>query len=480
MPVPNLRKYRALGTYAEEKQTIRDVLELAHKTFNGVGGYVPTFGPAIGMINNAGAGPRLDLQTPLPGNTKAIISGPGGIGSLFWGPTVGDGVQLAHNINVGAVGVGGQKYLAAGRASAVWQGDGEVWISSYATGAAGAGLGAENDLILYNTGQVEITSQGSAGGLKIGGDTQLYRSAADRLRTPDWLIAAGQLQTEHGFSALTPLTSTIAYYAEVPSGQDLIWSVLSASDAQAAFEILGSGKILWGPGGSSARDTNLYRLAADLLKTDDSAIVANTLLVGPATALNAGKAVRTLMATSPDRGEIQAANWGTAYLPLDLQPNGQPVNLPGATSAANALILGGDANLYRSSANNLKTDDTFQTGASVFVDDVVALNQGDHTPTGGAGKLFFGSAWDTNIYRDAANVLRTNDTFKADIDIETLRYLRVGTIANPTTNMDKGIVLSNTAGGAPDTPTGGGFLYVDAGALKYKGSSGTVTTIANA
>jgi hypothetical protein len=32
----------------------------------------------------------------------------------------------------------------------------------------------------------------------------------------------------------------------------------------------------------------------------------------------------------------------------------------------------------------------------------------------------------------------------------------------------------------PATPTGGGHLYVDGGALKYKGSSGTVTTIANA
>ena len=29
-------------------------------------------------------------------------------------------------------------------------------------------------------------------------------------------------------------------------------------------------------------------------------------------------------------------------------------------------------------------------------------------------------------------------------------------------------------------PTGGGVLYVEAGALKYRGSSGTVTTIANA
>jgi hypothetical protein len=38
--------------------------------------------------------------------------------------------------------------------------------------------------------------------------------------------------------------------------------------------------------------------------------------------------------------------------------------------------------------------------------------------------------------------------------------------------------LANQA--APATPTGGGVMYVEGGALKYKGSSGTVTTIAPA
>lgn len=39
--------------------------------------------------------------------------------------------------------------------------------------------------------------------------------------------------------------------------------------------------------------------------------------------------------------------------------------------------------------------------------------------------------------------------------------------------------ISNTT--APtDTPSGGGYLFVESGALKYKGSSGTVTTIASA
>ena len=38
--------------------------------------------------------------------------------------------------------------------------------------------------------------------------------------------------------------------------------------------------------------------------------------------------------------------------------------------------------------------------------------------------------------------------------------------------------LPNTT--APATPTGGGYLYVKAGALYYKGSSGTETKVADA
>lgn len=45
----------------------------------------------------------------------------------------------------------------------------------------------------------------------------------------------------------------------------------------------------------------------------------------------------------------------------------------------------------------------------------------------------------------------------------------------------KGVVGIANANTVPaSNPTGGGILYVEAGALKYRGSSGTVTTIANA
>jgi hypothetical protein len=41
------------------------------------------------------------------------------------------------------------------------------------------------------------------------------------------------------------------------------------------------------------------------------------------------------------------------------------------------------------------------------------------------------------------------------------------------------LTIANTSA-APSTPTGGGVLYVESGALKFRGSSGTITTIAAA
>jgi hypothetical protein len=45
-------------------------------------------------------------------------------------------------------------------------------------------------------------------------------------------------------------------------------------------------------------------------------------------------------------------------------------------------------------------------------------------------------------------------------------------------NKEYNIFIKNIRNSLSDTPSGGGYLYVEDGALKYKGSSGTVTTIA--
>ena len=46
--------------------------------------------------------------------------------------------------------------------------------------------------------------------------------------------------------------------------------------------------------------------------------------------------------------------------------------------------------------------------------------------------------------------------------------------------MARGLFVANNTAVPTGNPVGGGFLYIDAGALKYRGSSGTTTTIAPA
>ena len=87
-------------------------------------------------------------------------------------------------------------------------------------------------------------------------------------------------------------TSWLRLYAE---GQDTQWpepinvtrSVSNANlitgratgDTQDRFHIQVDGVHRWGPGGSSSVDTNLYRSAADTLKTDDSFVVGGSATV---------------------------------------------------------------------------------------------------------------------------------------------------------------------------------------------------------
>lgn len=44
-------------------------------------------------------------------------------------------------------------------------------------------------------------------------------------------------------------------------------------------------------------------------------------------------------------------------------------------------------------------------------------------------------------------------------------------------SMDRGLFIGNASTVPTGNPTSGGFLYVESGALKYRGSSGTITTL---
>src|SRR5262245_28739790 len=115
--------------------------------------------------------------------------------------------------------------------------------------------------------RILLPQQGSSGGLLIGGDANLYRSGSIELKT-DNVLRAGQQ-----FRADTDQASYAALRSLRSAANSILDNYLGA-DVFTAFQILGSGQINWGPGGSTAPDTNLYRAGADVLKTDDALAIA--------------------------------------------------------------------------------------------------------------------------------------------------------------------------------------------------------------
>ena len=81
--------------------------------------------------------------------------------------------------------------------------------------------------------------------------------------------------------------------------------------------------------------------------------------------------------------------------------------------------------------------------------------------------------WFTAASGTAGNAI----TFTSAMTLDASGNLLVGTTSTPTSAV-KVIAMGNAT--APTASITGGILYVESGALKFRGSSGTVTTIANA
>lgn len=223
------------------------------------------------------------------------------------------------------------------------------------------------------------TTKLSDGLLQFQGDTNLYRKAANELATDDELFT---LQGTASQLRLGSLSSQAAIFFGLAS------------------------------------DTNLYRSAANKLKTDDN-FEANTLIAFPT-----GGAGTTAIAT-----------WisGGTENPFSISNDG--VLRWGTSTTAF------DTNLYRYGANLLKTDDTFLSAAGIIAQQNSGgeINIGAYGPSGEAA-ITFGNSHDVNLYRSAADVLKTDDRFDAT---------------------DRGVVTYNVAGAPAPAWAVNGMLAVD-------------------
>lgn len=269
---------------------------------------------------------------------------------------------------------------------------------------------------------------------------------------------AGQVTNPIATSALGRIEAWVAtpdYNIQVSGTGITTYTEYIRQSPQGTVAVIGSSALNWGTG-FGVSDTNLYRAAADVLQTDDQFSIQRALVGDTAFRVRlSGEANNRFYmdgagtqnwgaggASAPDTsiwryGPAIMASSGSLYL-----PNGyiQTGSAAGAAAYFGGITYFGptgtagpwDVNLYRTSANILRTDDHFQAGNFTADNQVFVGSNGKEaihvTPTTGTPGITFGG--DTNLYRATANILKTDDWFEISGNVGF--YGRAATAINAT------------------------------------------------
>lgn len=218
-------------------------------------------------------------------------------------------------------------------------------------------------------------------------------------------------------------------------------------DANEAFRIAVGGVLSWGPGGASGLDTNLYRSAANSLRTDD-AFIADSFAIAAGGALTASGG-------SGLNGVLFASQSGdTAPLRFALYNDGKMEWGPGSVARDNTL--------YRYNANILGVGTSTQAGrfhmfgaatTGIMLSTVVTTDTQNRFRLYADGKQEWGDGTniDTNLYRSAADVLKTDDSFNVGASISHnsagyTTYTEITAPGNAGANAGRLFVEDNGAG----------------------------------
>lgn len=147
-----------------------------------------------------------------------------GTGGIDWNTMVTD--RRGYSVALGGIAIGG----VAGAYAGQWRDAG----------------GSTGTLSRYNGTTWESYVRLDTGGQLVIGDTNLRRDAANILATDD----------------------TFRIYRSATTDNALSFRVAGVDTGASRFFVNADGGMNWGPGGTTATDTTLYRAAADVLKSD--------------------------------------------------------------------------------------------------------------------------------------------------------------------------------------------------------------------
>ncbi|MFG3582557.1 hypothetical protein [Streptomyces sp. NPDC047990] len=151
---------------------------------------------------------------------------------------------------------------------------------------------AAADTVLFREQAGVLVLQGTHRSYKTNtGDSAFYTRLSADTNARWYVMAGGQHNWGDGTNApdtslfrdgsnILGTNALLRVYRTVVS--DATHSSLLSGDSNARWYVQGDGKQFWGPG-NATQDTNLYRSAADTLKTDDAFVVGGDITVGSTT-----------------------------------------------------------------------------------------------------------------------------------------------------------------------------------------------------
>lgn len=250
-------------------------------------------------------------------------------------------------------------------------------------------------------------------------DTNLYRNAVNILKTDGAMVAGLQ------FTSLMSIAGSAAFYATQLAADGYMAAIKQAPDAQWRFLIAADGKMMWGPGGATlGTDVDLFRSATGVLKSIGSLELGNSgsgtlkVLPGGTTEISLGRwgpaseaAIRLGMDTTLYRSAAGVLKTdGHLYVNFNNQDAIQLPQQGGINFGGAVYLAGGPAG-----QNYVGLSHSLQAGTDVIARSgygggatTALVAMGQRGPANEAG-IIFGNASDTNLYRQAADVLATDD-----------------------------------------------------------------------
>lgn len=316
-----------------------------------------------------------------------------------------------------------------------------------------------------------------------------------------------------GIASWVRVSATGTLERVTPSGSDdVVGWVETDGTLHAVFGYLTAAIVAGGGAAVVPTGTGIPHIIGGAQSAAASLIVdADVTSVGVAKVTGLGAGVATFLGT-PSGGNLGTALTSALAANKVVQATGSgiPHIVSGVLSAAASLIVDGDVNAAAAIAgtkvapnfgaqqiattgsvavgSSVATTGTIRLGTAVATNQIVWNNGvSDYaivkTESGGNGLEFGSTSHAGNYYGSSITIYSASGSvFMYAASAEVLRLegagISLGGGAGDYGSGSKVVFIPNAVTVPTTNPVGGGILYVQAGALKYRGSSGTVTTLA--